>query len=711
MSNNTHVKTILLLAANPRNTSQLQLDQEVREISEGLRRANKREQFKLEQRWAVRSRDFYRAILDTQPHIVHFCGHGAGEDGIVLEDDTGQTAFLQADALSGMFELFATEGVECVLLNACYSEMQATAISQHINYVIGMNRAIGDKAAINFAVAFYDALGSGREFEFAFKLGCSQIIGLKEHQTPVFKKKQVINLTYNQVEPEVKARKRIFISYKRDAEPDEPVALEVYQALALQHEVFIDQKMLVGTRWAEYIKREICQADFIIVFLSARSVNSEMVEQEIQMAHTTAQLQSGRPAILPVRLAYREQFQYPLSAYLNNINWAFWQDTQDTPRLIDELMQAVSGGELSIREVQAKAELLQPREAVRLPRPFPSAQPVSLESPEGTMDSESDFYVERPSDAIALKTIVQRGVTIAIKGPRQVGKSSLLIRTIEAAVNAGKRVAFLDFQLFDKAALTNAELFFRQFCIWLTDVLEMADRVDEYWNTPLGNTQRCTRYVGRYILKELGNPLVLAMDEVDKVFDADFRSDFFGMLRSWHNSRATTPIWKQLDLTLVTSTEPYQLIDDLNQSPFNVGQVIELGDFTPEQVADLNRRHGSPLNSNEERQLIALLGGHPYLIRRSLYLITSQQITTAELFANATTDNGCFGDHLRHHLSLLHNKTELIESLLQVIRQNTCSDKQIFWRLRGAGLVREEGRVVLPRCQLYADYFRENLRG
>jgi PAS domain-containing protein len=125
MSENTRVKTILLLAANPRKTSQLRLDEEVREIDEGLRRANKRELFKLEQKWAVRSRDFYRAILDSQPQIVHFCGHGTGEDGIILEDETGQIAFVQADALSGMFKLFARKGVECVLLNACYSKVQA----------------------------------------------------------------------------------------------------------------------------------------------------------------------------------------------------------------------------------------------------------------------------------------------------------------------------------------------------------------------------------------------------------------------------------------------------------------------------------------------------------------------------------------------------------------------------------------------------------
>ncbi len=624
----------------------------------------------------------------------------------MLEDDTGQIALVQADALSGMFKLFARKGVECVLLNACYSEVQAEAISQHIEYVIGMNSTIGDKAAINFAVAFYDALAAGEEVEFAYDLGCSQLIGLKEYQTPVLKRKSL-----NSPVAQKTTRQRIFISYKRDVEPDQPVALEIFQALSQQHEVFIDQTMLVGTRWAERIEAEIRQADFLIVFLSARSVHSEMVEQEIRMAHEFAQVQGGRPAILPVRLAYRQPFQYPLSAYLNDINWAFWQSAEDTPRLIAELTQAISGGELPFDAAQAKAALLETSEPSPLPRPFASAQPVALEMPEGTMDTQSAFYVERPSDAIAIRTIAQRGVTIAIKGPRQVGKSSLLIRAIEAAVNAGKRVTFLDFQLFDKAALTDAELFFQRFCRWLTYELEMEDRVEEYWKTPLGNSQRCTRYVQRHILKELGKtPLVLAMDEVDKVFDADFRNDFFGMLRSWHNSRATTPIWKQLDLTLVTSTEPYQLIDDLNQSPFNVGQVIELQDFTPEQVTDLNRRHGSPLNSSQERQLIVLLGGHPYLVRRALYLVASQQTSTTELFANATADSGPFGEHLRRHLSLLHDKTELIQGLLQIIRQNTCDDKRIFWRLRGAGLVREEGRVVLPRCQLYANYFRENLR-
>jgi hypothetical protein len=693
------VKKILILSANPTDTGRLRLDEEVREIQAGLERAKSRGQFEIITKWAIRAGDLRRALLDHNPEIIHFCGHGGGNQGLALADNTGKAQAVSSEALSKLFSLF--EGIECVLLNACYSEVQAEAIRQHTDYVVGMNEAIGDLAAMKFAVGFYDALGAGRSYQDAYKFGCVSIDleNIPESAKPVLKyRHNAINT------------KRVFISYKRNVDPDESVALQVFQALAKQHQVFIDQTMLVGTRWAERIEAEIRQADFLITFLSAQSVHSEMVEAEIRMAHNLAQLQGGKPAILPVRLGYREPFQYPLSAYLNDINWAFWQSPEDTPSLITELSQAIAGGKLSIGAVQAKTDIIQSNPSP-LPRPFPSAQPITLEMPEGTMVCESQFYVERSSDPLALEAIKRQGVTITIKGPRQMGKSSLLIRTADAAVAAGKRVAFLDFQLFDKATLNNADKFFCQFCSWLTDELEMADKVDEYWQMPLGNSQRCTRYVGRYLLKDFGQPLVLAMDEVEGVFDSEFRSDFFGMLRSWHNSRATTPIWKQLDLALVTSTEPYQLIDNLNQSPFNVGVVIDLEDFTTQQVADLNQRHGSPLNFKEEQQLIALLGGHPYLVRLALYWVASQRLTSSELFANATADNGPFGNHLRNHLFRLHNKTELVQGMLQVIHQNTCEDERVFFRLRGAGLVRREGRVVMPRCQLYGEYFRENLRG
>jgi hypothetical protein len=293
------------------------------------------------------------------------------------------------------------------------------------------------------------------------------------------------------------------------------------------------------------------------------------------------------------------------------------------------------------------------------------------------------------------------------------GKSSLLNRVMQSARQAGKQVVFLDFQLFGKNILKQDEgdAFFREFCICLTEELDLEDQVEEYWKRPISNGQRCTRYVGRHLLKLLNQPLVLAMDEVESIFDASFRTDFFSMLRSWHNSRATTPLWKQLDLALVTSTEPYQLIDDLNQSPFNVGQVVELSDFTSEQVHDLNERHGLPFNIDQESRLMQLVNGHPYLVRRALYLVASRQTTVNELFAQATAERGPFGDHLRYHLFRMYDKPELVQGLLQVIRRPAGLDEAIFFRLRGAGLVRRQGQQVVPRCQLYAAYFQEHLNG
>ena len=492
--------------------------------------------------------------------------------------------------------------------------------------------------------------------------------------------------------------------------------MEVFQALSQYHDVFIDQTMVVGTPWAERIEQELRQSDFLISFLTSTSIGSEMVRGEIETAHHLGK-QYGKPAILPVRLGYREPFTYPLSAYLNSINWAFWEKPEDTPRLVQELLRAIAGSPLTISSENSKRELTDtaslPESEAGIPQPRPSAQPISLESAEGTMDPESKFYVERPSDAAAMATIQRHGVTLTIKGPRQMGKSSLLIRAIDTAIKAGKRVVYLDFQLFDQDTLGSADTFYHQFCTSLTEHLEIANRVDDYWQEGSGNTKRCTLYMQNHVLKEVGGSLVLAMDEVDRMFDADYRSDFFSMLRSWHNNRALPMfrMWKQFDLALVTATEPYHLIANLNQSPFNVGEVVLLEDFTPAQVSKLNHSHGRPLDSTQEHQLMALLNGHPYLVRRALYLVASQQISVEDLFLQAATDRGPFGDHLRYHLFRIYDKQELVQGLLQVIRNKTYSDERIARLLIAAGLVRREGQQTLPRCQLYRDYFREHLDG
>ena len=189
---------ILILAANPKQTVRLRLDEELRDIKEGLQRALNRENFDLRYDLAVRPRDIRRAILDYRPNIIHFSGHGSGVQGLAFEDETGNEQLVTGEALAGLFGQFSNQ-VECVLLNACYSQVQADAIAQHINYVIGMNDQIQDKAASEFVVGFYDGLlaynsqydSGSPPVEFAFNIARNAIglAGVSGELIPELKKK------------------------------------------------------------------------------------------------------------------------------------------------------------------------------------------------------------------------------------------------------------------------------------------------------------------------------------------------------------------------------------------------------------------------------------------------------------------------------------------------------------------------------------------
>ena len=187
---NAGAKTILILTANPKDTDKRRLDEEVREIEAGLERSRRREHFRIISRWAVRPKDLRRSLLDLEPSILHFSGYGEGEEGLVLESETGQAKLVSVEALASLFSLFEGK-IECVLLNACYSEEQAEAICSYADCVIGLSKAIEESAAIAFSIGFYDALGAGRSFEDAYKFGCSAVDfeNVGSRLAPVLKKR------------------------------------------------------------------------------------------------------------------------------------------------------------------------------------------------------------------------------------------------------------------------------------------------------------------------------------------------------------------------------------------------------------------------------------------------------------------------------------------------------------------------------------------
>jgi hypothetical protein len=308
------VKKILILAANPKTTPRLRLDEEVREIEEGLRRSKCRDQFEIQSRWAVRLRDLRRALLDVEPQIVHFTGHGK-EDGLLVEDELGMAVSISPGALSGLFELCA-DHVECVVLGACYSEPQAAAISKHINYVIGMRKEIKDKAAIEFVVGFYDALGAGRSVEKAFNFGCNaiQLFNIPEHLVPrLLKKGPIDSSTGESGEPSQEEshpkpftapmKGNVFISYCSE---DFKHVLEVRSKLEeAGFTVRMKAHSIVGgEEWRKKLVGFICQADVFVACISSTWGDREIFAyKEVSVA---CELEEKLPKevsfIIPARL-------------------------------------------------------------------------------------------------------------------------------------------------------------------------------------------------------------------------------------------------------------------------------------------------------------------------------------------------------------------------------------------------------------------------
>ena len=194
MSYGQSAKKILIFCVNPKNTNHLRLDQEIREIKEVLQKATNRDKFAPPEICpAVRTKDIQEKILTHKPQIIHFCGHGAGKDGLIFEDNDGKAKPVSTEALAKLFSLCASY-VECVVLNACYSVAQAKGIAEHIGYVVAMRQELGDEAAIEYSRGFYLAVASGEPYDIAHEYGRNaiQIEGLEEEDTPIIKKKDLV---------------------------------------------------------------------------------------------------------------------------------------------------------------------------------------------------------------------------------------------------------------------------------------------------------------------------------------------------------------------------------------------------------------------------------------------------------------------------------------------------------------------------------------
>ena len=206
--------------------------------------------------------------------------------------------------------------------------------------------------------------------------------------------------------------------------------------------------------------------------------------------------------------------------------------------------------------------------------------------------------------------------------------------------------------------------------------------------------------------------MVLAIDEVNHLFEyGDIAQEFLPLLRFWHEEGNNIEIWQNLRLIIVHSTEIYIPLK-LQQSPFNVGIPIQLPEFNLEQVQALAEFHSlSNIIDNEGseplKNLMKMVGGHPYLIRLALYHLYQDKITMKQLLEEAPTPTGIYDHHLQNHLITLQNNPELAAAFAKVIKAKKPMQLEtiIAYKLASMGLVKLQGKEAFPSCQLYCLYF------
>lgn len=337
-----------------------------------------------------------------------------------------------------------------------------------------------------------------------------------------------------------------------------------------------------------------------------------------------------------------------------------------------------------------------------------------LESPKGQVPLNSIFYIERsPIESICYQEIQNQGTLLRIKAPRKMGKTSLMARILDEAQQQGYHPVRLSLHLASSLVFTSTEKFLRWFCANVAQQLELESKIDDFWDEDVGTLVSSSLYFQGYLLELIQEPIVLAIDEVNQLFEyPSLARDVLALLRSWHEETRDISNWKKLRFVIVYSTDIYIPLDT-NKSPFNVGLGVDLLPFNISQIETLAQRYGLKLTDQELTQFTEFIGGFPFLARLAFDYCVRRNIPLPELLKQAISDTGIYADHLHEQLWLLEQDPDLVTAYQQVISTNQpIKIEQVkAFKLKSMGLIHIDGNSVIPSCELYRRYFQECFRG
>ncbi|BAU44961.1 hypothetical protein O77CONTIG1_04807 [Leptolyngbya sp. O-77] len=498
-----------------------------------------------------------------------------------------------------------------------------------------------------------------------------------------------------------------------------------------------DRKITAGTNWAKEIDDNLDAADIILLLVSADFLNSDYC-YEVEMERAIARHKAGEARVIPIILrpvdwkgALFGEFQAlpknarPVTKWSNQ-DEAFANVAEGVRQaaleMAEELRNKPARSPAATSTLSAsssaKPNLLTALNSSFFTVPLETAMPISeavqprpYENPEGAIRVGSEFYIRSSYEERCYEEIQKGGALIRIKSPRNMGKSSLMLRVLAHAEQLGYRTVSLNLDEANKKLFDDLDKYIQWFCASVGKQLGVRVKTEEYWEDIFGANDNCTDYFKKYLLEESDRPLVIAIDNFDQVFKyPDIETDFCGLLRGWHERSRIDPLWENLRFIIVYSLEPY-LLKDINQSPFNVGLPVELGEFSAAQVKELVTLHRLNWTNATIEQFMALVGGHPYLVRSALYHIAIGDQTLDDFFRTAPTEAGIYKNHLVSHLRAVEANPALKAAMKMVVSSadpiSLNSDDS--FKLDSMGLVMRIDNQVRPRCQLYRQYFCDRL--
>ena len=357
------------------------------------------------------------------------------------------------------------------------------------------------------------------------------------------------------------------------------------------------------------------------------------------------------------------------------------------------------------RSAALKQPIASPQQAVL-------TQPAFMPSPPGgQMPLNSPLYVSRTeAERSCAQALTRPGALLRIKGARQTGKTSLMARLTQQAIQQGYQPVLIRFQLAEKSVLQDLESLLKWFCASVGLGLGRSPDLDTYWDSLFGSKVSCKLYFEQYLLAGSDRPVVLMLDDVDRLFhNLEVADEFFGLLRTWYEEAKTSETWQKLRMVIAQSSEVYIPLN-INKSPFNVGVAVTLPPFTPQDIQSMAAAYDLTWPPEAAAALCQLIGGHPYLAHLTVDAVQRTQTPLSAILADPLGSD-VFLPHLQHHLNQVQQQDSLTAVLSHLLDENMPPSSGLaeLYQLQGMGLVTFQNDVPKLSCDLFAAYFSSHL--